>query len=88
MKISETYVDILFQQREETYIAGIFIDGGSEIEKNDKDCRKETQSKQRKDEEVNATSPRNIRTFFEKHGTIFSTKTNTLKNVAELSDDE
>ena len=88
MKICETYVDILYYQREETYIAGTFIDGDSEIEKNDKDCRKKTQSKQRKDEEVYGTSSRDIRIFFEKRGTVSSTKTSTPKNVVELSDDE
>ena len=30
----------LYYQREETHIAGFFIDGGSEIKKNDKDRRK------------------------------------------------
>ena len=70
MKICETYVYTLYYQQEETHIAGSFIYGGSEIEKNDKDYRKETQSKQRKDEEVNATSLRDIRIFFEKQGTI------------------
>ena len=65
MKIYETYVDTLYYQRKETHIARSFIDGGSEVEKNDKDHLKKTQSKQRKDEDVNGTLSRN-RTFFEK----------------------
>ena len=65
MKIYETYVDTLYYQRKETHIARSSIDGGSEVEKNDKDHLKKTQSKQRKDEDVNGTLSRN-RTFFEK----------------------
>ena len=49
---------------------------------------KKTQSKQSKDEEINATSSREIRTFFEKRGTISSSKTSIPENVVELSDDE
>ena len=67
----------------------VFIDGGFEIEKNDKDRRKKkTQTKQRKDEKVNATSSRDIITFFEKRSTISSTKTSTPENLGELSDDK
>ena len=40
MKICETYVDTLYYQREENCIARSFLDGGSEIEKRDKDGRK------------------------------------------------
>lgn len=40
MKICETYVDTLYYQREENRIARSFLDGGSEIEKRDKDGRK------------------------------------------------
>ena len=50
-------------------------------------CLVKTQSNQRKDEEVNATSSRD-RTFFEKRGTMPSMKTSTPKNLVELSDDE
>ena len=39
MKTYGTYVDTLYLQEEETHIAGFFINGGSEIEKNDKDRR-------------------------------------------------
>ena len=85
MKMYETYVDNLYYQREETHIVESFIDEGSETEKNDKDGLKKHR---RKDEEVNATSSRDNRTFFEKRGTISSTKTSTSKNVVELSDDE
>ena len=74
------YVDTLYYQREQTYIAGSFIE---KIEKNDKDRRKKPQSKQRQDEEVNATSSRDIRTFFEKCGAISSTKTSTPKSVVD-----
>ena len=58
------------------------------LRKNDKDRRKKPQSKQRQDEEVNATSSRDIRTFFEKPSAISSTKTSTPKSVVELNDDE
>lgn len=37
MKIYETIIDTVYYQREETHIAGFFIDGGSKIEKNNKD---------------------------------------------------
>ena len=40
MKICETYVDTLYYQREENRIARSFLDGGSKIEKRDKDGRK------------------------------------------------
>ena len=33
MKIYEAYIDSVYYQREETHIAGLFIDGGSKIEK-------------------------------------------------------
>ena len=69
MKIYKTYVDTLYYQRQETQIVWSFIDGSSEIEKNDEDLRNTTQSKQLKDYEVNATSSRDIKTF--------------LKNVAQ-----
>ena len=41
MKIYETYVDTR-EEREETPIAGSFIDGGSKIGKNERDRRKKT----------------------------------------------
>ena len=66
MKIYGTYVDTLYLQEEETHIAGFFINGGSEIDKNDKDRW----------------------TFFEKRGTMSSTKTSTPKNMGELSHQE
>ena len=88
MKIYKTYVDTLYYQRQETQIVWSFIDGSSEIEKNDEDLRNTTQLKQLKDNEVNATSSRDIRTSFKKRGTISSTKTSTLNNVVELSDDQ
>ena len=44
--------------------------------------------KQLIDYEVNATSLRDIGTFLKKRGTISSTKTSTLNNVVELSDDQ
>ena len=69
MKIYKTYFDTLYYQRQETQIVWSFIDGSSEIEKNDEDLRNTTQSKQLKDYEVNATLSRDIRTF--------------LKNVAQ-----
>ena len=37
MKIYEAYIDSVYYQREETHIAGLFIDGGSKTEKRDKD---------------------------------------------------
>ena len=33
MKIYEAYIDSVYYQREETHIAGLFIDGGSKTEK-------------------------------------------------------
>ena len=42
MKICERYVDTLCYQREETHIGGSFNDGGSETEKNGKDCCEKT----------------------------------------------
>ena len=69
VKNKETYVDTLYYQPKETHIARFFIDAGSKIEKNYKDCRKETQSNQCKDEKVNAASSRDMELF--------------LKNVAQ-----
>ena len=37
MKIYEMYIGTLYYQQEETHIVASFIDGGSEIEKNDED---------------------------------------------------
>ena len=69
VKNKETYVDTLYYQPKETHIARFSIDAGSKIEKNYKDCRKETQSNQCKDEKVNATLSRDMELF--------------LKNVAQ-----
>ena len=63
--------------------------GAAKLRKMMKTVRhKKTQSKQSKDEEINANSSREIRTFFEKRGTISSSKTSIPENVVELSDDE
>ena len=79
MKIYETYVDTLYYQWEKTNTEGSFIDGGCEIEINKKDRREKTHSKQCKDKEVNDTWSRDIRTFYEKSGTISGTKTYSQK---------
>ena len=75
-------------QQEDTHISGSLINGDIEIEKNDKDHRKKTQSKQCRGEVINATSSRDIRTFLEKCGTISSKKKGTPKKVEELGDEE
>ena len=62
--------------------------GAVKMKKNDEDRPNTTQSKQFIDYEVNSTSLRDIGTFLKKRGTISSTKTSTLNNVVELSDDQ
>ena len=85
VKIYETFVDTL-PQHEETNIVGSFIDGSTEIEKNDKDCNNRKAKKSK--EEIQVKS-RDIRNFFEKRGTVSSTKTSiSAKVVVELSDEE
>ena len=68
-------------QQEDTHISGSLINGDIEIEKNDKDHRKKTQSKQCRGEVIR-------KIFLEKCGTISSKKKGTPKKVEELGDEE
>ena len=61
-------------------LRGPLLMGAAKLRKMIKTVLKNT-IKQRKNKEVNATSSRDIRTFFEKRGTISSTKTRTPKNM-------
>ena len=89
MKIYETFVDTLYYQREETNIVGSFIDGSTEIEKNDKGYNNRKAKKSKEEIQVKDVSSRDIRNFFEKRGTVSSTKTSiSAKVVVELSDEE
>ena len=71
-----------------TTLRSPFLMGAVKLGKRINNVAKKTQSIQRKNEKVNATSSRDIRTCFEKRGTISSTKTSTPENVLELRDDE
>ena len=89
VKIYETFVDTLYYQREETNIVGSFIDGSTEIEKNDKGYNNRKAKKSKEEIQVKDVSSRDIRNFFEKRGTVSSTKTSiSAKVVVELSDEE
>lgn len=88
--IYEKYVDTLYYQREETNIAGSFVESSAGIETMETNNSKGRESKKRKNNETtNASSSKDIRAFFEKRRTVSSTKkVDVPKNVVELSDDE
>ena len=90
IRIYEQYVDTLYYQREETNIAGSFLESGSsktmEIDNSD---NRETKKRKNANETTNNSSSKDIRTFFEKRRTVSSTKNvDASKTVVELSDDE
>ena len=88
--IYEKYVDTLYYQREETNIAGSFVESSPGIETMETNNSKGRESKKRKNNETtNASSSKDIRAFFEKRRTVSRTKNvDVPKNVLELSDDE
>ena len=88
--IYEKYVDTLYYQREETNIAGSFVESSAGIETMETNNSKGRESKKRKNNETtNASSSKDIRAFFEKRRTVSITKkVDFSKNVVELSDDE
>ena len=88
--IYEKYVDTLYYQREETNIAGSFVESSAGIETMETNNSKEKESKKRKNNErTNASLSKDIRAFFEKRRTVSSTKKVDIpKNVVQLSDDE
>ena len=88
--IYEKYVDTLYYQREETNIAGSFVESSAGIETMETNNSKGRESKKRKNNETtNASSSKDIRVFFEKRRTVSSMKkVDVPKNVVELSDDE
>ena len=90
IRIYEQYVDTLYYQREETNIAGSFLesDFSKTNEINNSDNR-ETKKRKNANETTNNSSSKDIRTFFEKRRTVSSTKNvDASKTVVELSDDE
>ena len=90
IRIYEQYVDTLYYQREETNIAGSFLnnDSSKTNEINNSDNR-ETKKRKNANETTNNSSSKDIRTFFEKRRTVSSTKNvDASKTVVELSDDE
>ena len=88
--IYEKYVDAFYYQREETNIAGSFVESSAGIETMETNNLKGRESKKRKSNKTtNASSSKDIRAFFEKHRAVSSTKkVDVPKNVVELSDDE
>ena len=90
IRIYEKYVDTLYYQREETNIAGSFVESSAGIETMETNNSKGRESKKQKNNETtNASSSKDIRVFFEKRRTVSSMKKVDIpKNVVELSDVE
>ena len=88
--IHDKYVDTLYYRREETYIAGSFVESSAGIETMQTNNSKGRETKKRKNNETaNASSSKDIRAFFEKRRTVSITKkVDFSKSVVELSDDE